>query len=370
MEEINNTPMNVSEETSKWLSDLEMDEYNLFPEECNLNFLDADEEEFLPQEQTQQQCLSSESNSTTFTNSFTDETNFDSFDFDFEIERPTMELNTIFSDNSIIETISPKLSPSSSNSSLHSQILSFDNLPNSPATNTPQFCGLTPTLISKSKQNKTVLVSPPQIRNIHVSTQNPIGLSKNQNFATKTSQTKRSRANADDHIMAERKRREKLSQSFIALAALVPNLKKMDKASVLAESIIYVKELKERLEVLEEQNKKTKVESVVVLKKPDHSIDDDDDDDDNSSCDESIEGATDSSVQVQARVSGKEMLIRIHCEKHKGILVKVMAEIQSFQLFAVNSSVLPFGDSIDITIIAEVKDNLFGKVVMDNLYLP
>jgi len=143
----------------------------------------------------------------------------------------------------------------------------------------------------------------------------------------------------------------------------------MDKASVLAESIIYVKELKERLEVLEEQNKRTKVESVVVLKKPDLPIDDDDDDD-NSSCDESIEGATDSSVQVQARVSGKEMLIRIHCQKHKGILVKVMAEIQSFQLFAVNSSVLPFGDSIDITIIAQVKDNLFGKVVMDNLYLP
>jgi hypothetical protein len=133
----------------------------------------------------------------------------------------------------------------------------------------------------------------------------------------------------------------------------------MDKASVLAESITYVKELKERLEVLEEQNKKTKVESVVVLKKPDHSIIDDDDDDDSSSYDESIEGATDSSFQVQAKVSGKEMLIRIHCQKHKGILVKVMAEIQSLQLFAVNSSVLPFGDSIDITIIAQVKDNLY-----------
>jgi len=202
-----------------------MDEYNLFPDECNLNFLDANEEEFLPQEQTQQQCLSSESNSTTFT----DETTFDSFDFGFEIERPTMELNTIVSDN-IIETISPKLSPSSSNSYLHSQILSFDNLPNSPPTNTPQFCGLTPNLNSKSKQNKTVSVFPPQMGNIHVSTQNPKGLSKNHNFATKTSQTKRSRANADDHIMAERKRREKLSQSFIALAALVPNLKKVQYA--------------------------------------------------------------------------------------------------------------------------------------------
>jgi len=204
-----------------------MDEYNLFPEECNLNFLDANEEEFLPQEQTQQQCLTSESNSTTITNSFTDETTLDSFDFDFELERPTKELKTIVSDNNIIETISPKLSPSSSNSSLHSQILSFDNLQNSPPTYTPQFCGLAPTLNSKSKQNKTVSVFPPQLGNIHVSTQNPKGLSKNQNFATKTSQTKRSRANADDHIMAERKRREKLSQSFIALAALVPNLKKV-----------------------------------------------------------------------------------------------------------------------------------------------
>jgi len=133
----------------------------------------------------------------------------------------------------------------------------------------------------------------------------------------------------------------------------------MDKASVLAESIIYVKELKERLEVLEEQNKKTKTESVVVLNKPDLGITINDDADDNSSCDESTEGATGSSLQVQARVSGKEMLIRIHCQKHKGILVKVMAEIQSFQLFAVNSSVLPFGDSIDITIIAQVKDNIF-----------
>jgi hypothetical protein len=32
---------------------------------------------------------------------------------------------------------------------------------------------------------------------------------------------------AHDHIVAERKRREKLSQRFIALSALVPNLKKV-----------------------------------------------------------------------------------------------------------------------------------------------
>jgi hypothetical protein len=34
-----------------------------------------------------------------------------------------------------------------------------------------------------------------------------------------------------DHILAERKLREKLNQRFIALSKIVPGLKKMDKAS-------------------------------------------------------------------------------------------------------------------------------------------
>ncbi|KAI5417822.1 hypothetical protein KIW84_042442 [Lathyrus oleraceus] len=204
-----------------------MDEYSLFPEECNLNFLDDDDkQEFLShdidtvfQEQNQQQCLNSE---TTFNNSFTDETNFESFDFAFE--RPTIDHN----ENFTAETISLKLSPSSSISSFQSQILSFENLPNSPATNTPHFYEFDPTTLN-SNQNEigSVSLSLHQTENTHVFTQTPKGSPKNQNFETKTSQPKRSRANAEDHIMAERKRREILSQSFIALAALVPNLKKV-----------------------------------------------------------------------------------------------------------------------------------------------
>ncbi|XP_058734886.1 transcription factor bHLH18-like [Vicia villosa] len=368
MEEINNTPMNEPE-TNKWLSDLEMDEYNLFPEECNLNFLDADEkQEFVShdiatvfQEQNQHQHVTSECTSTTLTNLLTDETSFESFDFGFELT--IIDQN----DNITTETISPKLSPTSSISSFQSQILSFENLPNSPATNTPQFFEFDHTL--NSKQNETVSVSPPQLENTHVFTQTRKGSSKNQNLEAKTSQPKRSRANAEDHIMAERKRREILSQSFIALAALIPNLKKMDKASVLAESIKYVKELKDRLEVLEDQNKKTKAESAVVLNKPDICSDED-----NSSSDESIEcgggGDSESLLQVEARELGKEMLIRIHCKKKKGVLVKMMGEIQSLELFVVNSNVLPFGDSVlDITIIAQIGEgyNLSIKELVKKL---
>lgn len=44
-----------------------------------------------------------------------------------------------------------------------------------------------------------------------------------------THPNKHSQSQAHDHIVAERKRREKLSQRFIALSALVPGLKKVPK---------------------------------------------------------------------------------------------------------------------------------------------
>ncbi|KAG4999453.1 hypothetical protein JHK82_020621 [Glycine max] len=56
-----------------------------------------------------------------------------------------------------------------------------------------------------------------------------------------------------DHIIAERKRREKLSQRFIALSALVPGLQKTDKASVLGDAIKYLKQLPEKVKALEEE---------------------------------------------------------------------------------------------------------------------
>lgn len=121
----------------------------------------------------------------------------------------------------------------------------------------------------------------------------------------------------------------------------------MDKLSVLVDTIKYMKELKNRLEVVEEQNKKAKKKSST---KPCLCSDED-----SSSCDDSVECVVGSPFQVEARVLGKQVLIRFQCKEHKGLLVKIMVEIQKFQLFVVNNSVLPFGDStLDITIIAQV----------------
>jgi hypothetical protein len=174
-----------------------MDEYNIFAEECNLNFLDADVGGFLSDDianvfQEQNKQLGSTS------------TNDLSKSFIHE---------TIDNNDKINESLSPNISPSPSNSSFQFQIPSFDNPPNSPPSN--------------SKENETISVSPTELENMNHSTETSKGSLEKENMETKTSKSKRPRAHGRDHIMAERNRREKLTQTFIALAALVPNLKKV-----------------------------------------------------------------------------------------------------------------------------------------------
>ncbi|KAK4794301.1 hypothetical protein SAY86_012295 [Trapa natans] len=54
-----------------------------------------------------------------------------------------------------------------------------------------------------------------------------------------------------NHVEAERQRREKLNQRFYALRSVVPNVSKMDKASLLSDAVTYIKELRSKMEDLE-----------------------------------------------------------------------------------------------------------------------
>lgn len=54
-----------------------------------------------------------------------------------------------------------------------------------------------------------------------------------------------------NHVEAERQRREKLNQRFYALRAVVPNISKMDKASLLGDAISYITDLQSKIRIME-----------------------------------------------------------------------------------------------------------------------
>ncbi|KAF3436311.1 hypothetical protein FNV43_RR23403 [Rhamnella rubrinervis] len=58
-----------------------------------------------------------------------------------------------------------------------------------------------------------------------------------------------------NHVLAERRRREKLNERFIMLRSLVPFVTKMDKASILGDTIEYVKQLRKKIQDLESRNR-------------------------------------------------------------------------------------------------------------------
>ncbi|KAL2551911.1 transcription factor bHLH [Forsythia ovata] len=131
----------------------------------------------------------------------------------------------------------------------------------------------------------------------------------------------------------------------------------MDEASVLENVIRYLQYLQERVDILEEQARKP----VVHVKKSELVVDDVG----------SSSSEQQSTPSIEARVCDKHVLLRIYCEKRKGILVKILGEIEKLNLGVVNTSVVPFGSSfLDITIIAEKEKefSLAVKEIVQSLY--
>ncbi|KAI3981142.1 hypothetical protein MKX01_032282 [Papaver californicum] len=206
-------------------------------------------------------------------------------------------------------------------------------------------------------------------------------LKKKQQAAGNTIYNRRVQNAVVKPLVAERHRREKLNQHFIALSAQIPCLKKIDRASVLEEATKYLKQLKEKVKSLEEEHKLLKMSTKTTrssdettyvgnkkmkrddYKQVDNSKNQDnknyDSDDTNVNSDSSCGGNYEEDErllpEIEAKVSHNNMFIRIHCEKHQGVLGKVIKEIEKLHLTVLQSSVMPSGSStLYITIISQM----------------
>ncbi|GJS25744.1 Myc-type, basic helix-loop-helix domain-containing protein [Tanacetum coccineum] len=148
---------------------------------------------------------------------------------------------------------------------------------------------------------------------------------------------------AQDHVLAERKRREKLNRQFISMSALLPNLKKMDKASALKERIM--------------SSLWTSLSSV-ALKRYRLSRDEEDDSNETNSEDDSVGVPSKSSAEIEVRISGGSVLVRIYSHKTYSLTVKVLSQMQMLGFNIISSSTMPFANTITvITIIAQIEED-------------
>ncbi|KAJ8441039.1 hypothetical protein Cgig2_020330 [Carnegiea gigantea] len=121
-----------------------------------------------------------------------------------------------------------------------------------------------------------------------------------------------------NHIIAERQRRQTLSERFIALSALIPGLKK----------------------ILEEENATRAVESVVVVKRSQVVVENENNSSNsNSNLDSGSDSINNGTAyhnkqlpEIEARFANKCVLVKIHCQMQKGVFVKLMTEIERLHL--------------------------------------
>ncbi|KAH7673648.1 Myc-type basic helix-loop-helix (bHLH) domain-containing protein [Dioscorea alata] len=145
------------------------------------------------------------------------------------------------------------------------------------------------------------------------------------------SEGERSLVCVDNHLMAERKRREKLNQRFIELSGLIPGLKKLDKASLIEDAINYIKELEKKLNMKRTSSNSANYQNESLSRK--------------------------TSPNIEVNMIEKNVLVKVHCEAGKGVLAKMLEEIEKLHLVLSAVSTLPFTAScICVTVTAKFEE--------------
>ncbi|KAK1440653.1 hypothetical protein QVD17_06482 [Tagetes erecta] len=185
--------------------------------------------------------------------------------------------------------------------------------------------------------------------------------------------TVRNPVQVQDHVLAERKRREKLAQRFISLSSLLPDLKKMDKATVLEDAANYIQELQNRVKELEEASctkKKNKQESLITCKRSRLSSSDDNGSSSNEANFE--DSSSPCNPEIEVRLSGCSLLVEIYSRTNCISLVRVLSEMHKLGLSVISCSTMPFADTtLLVTIVAQKSDdfNMLSMDLVKNLQL-
>ncbi|XP_064939715.1 transcription factor MYC1-like [Musa acuminata AAA Group] len=156
------------------------------------------------------------------------------------------------------------------------------------------------------------------------------------------------------HVEAERQRREKLNHRFYALRSVVPNVSRMDKASLLADAVAYIQELKAKVDKLEAEGK-TATKEITVEQTAGHSADAGAA---TSSTTTSATTLTKAAMEVEVKLLGAEALIRVQSEDRGHPPARLMAALRDLELRVHHASVSSLEQVVLQDVVAKVPTEL------------
>ncbi|RWR88898.1 transcription factor MYC2-like protein [Cinnamomum micranthum f. kanehirae] len=157
-----------------------------------------------------------------------------------------------------------------------------------------------------------------------------------------------------NHVEAERQRREKLNLRFYALRAVVPNVSRMDKASLLADAVTYINELKQKVEELNSEArreskrvKREEIESVVC--KSDRA----------KSSSRSFDGELGSGVaELEVKLIGSDAMIRVQSRNSNHPAARTMSALRELELKVHHASVSSVNELMLQDIVVRIPDGM------------
>ncbi|EFJ20751.1 hypothetical protein SELMODRAFT_418047 [Selaginella moellendorffii] len=145
----------------------------------------------------------------------------------------------------------------------------------------------------------------------------------------------------ENHILAERQRREEMNEKFTALKALLPKSTKKDKASIVGETINYVLELEKKLKELQSTaNSKTshrhKRRALPAEANPERRIA-------TSSNADQGENLSVKPADIELQSIGGQAIIKMVCMRSPGLALRILATLESCQAQVIQSNIATLG---------------------------
>lgn len=144
-----------------------------------------------------------------------------------------------------------------------------------------------------------------------------------------------------NHVEAERQRRERLNQKFYALRVVVPNVSKMDKASLLGDSITYINDLKSKVHAADSEKDELTSQLKSLRKqlasKEAHCLV-------QSGADKDFRlsnrhGSKLIDLDIQVKIIGWDAMIRVQSTKKNHPAAKLMAALEDLDLDVIHASI-------------------------------